>query len=304
MNLIDKYLMEIGKYLSKSVREDILEELRSNIEEQRAQGLSEEEIIESMGDPREIARSYNPNLNYLIGPEYRETYYIVLGITLAAVTLGLAVAHLISMIFNDVSVVSVIGKLLSGLWVAYLTTFGSVTLMFILINRYLSDEIKTKSLKKKWSIESLKKTRVRSKDNDLLEIIMTIVFNAVAIIFLIFIMPGMNIVGINVELIQGSAGILSLLWGAEIILMVELLVMRRYTTIERLSKVAFSVVITIVVLRLIYNPEFITAEGISILENINQTLAVMVRWLPRFITVVSILGLLTEISKQIRAIFR
>jgi hypothetical protein len=304
MKLVDKYLMEIGKYLPKSSREDILKELKSDIDEQRTSGASVEEIIDSMGDPREIARSYNPNLNYLIGPELRDTYFKVLWITLSAVTLGLLVAHIVSLIFNDQSVLSVIGGFFGVIWMAFIMTFGIVTLIFILVNRYLSDEIKIESHQKVWHVEDLKQVKPKSKDYDLAEIILTIVFNLVGIIFINFIMRDMNLIGVNLALIYSNAWILTLMWSAEIVLMSALLIKKGYTPMMRIFKILLTIATTFVVVRILINPELITPEGINILENISRSMVTIVGWLPKIIIVIAILGLLTEIGKQIRAIFK
>ncbi len=86
--------------------------------------------------------------------------------------------------------------------------------------------------------------------------------------------------------------------------MVGLLIMKQYTPIARIIKILLSIALTFVVLRIINNPDLITAEGIAILEGMGHTMVTIVSWVPKIITVIAILGLLTEIGKQIRTLFK
>ena len=67
MELIERYLQEIGRHLPANKRADILSELRSSLDdslEARTNGQPSEEaivqIIKEMGAPRKVAASYYP----------------------------------------------------------------------------------------------------------------------------------------------------------------------------------------------------------------------------------------------------
>ena len=60
-NEIDKYLLKVDRYLkpmSKSEREDIILEIRSEISELEKVGNSCEEIISRLGEPKKLAKAY------------------------------------------------------------------------------------------------------------------------------------------------------------------------------------------------------------------------------------------------------
>ncbi len=76
MNLIDKYIVEVGKYLPRKNRADIEAEIRSTLEDmlderKPADGPADEatvmELLKEYGSPREVAATYKTH-QYLIGP--------------------------------------------------------------------------------------------------------------------------------------------------------------------------------------------------------------------------------------------
>ena len=92
MNIIDRYLHEVGRFLPRKNREDILAELRSHLSdtlEERIQGEASEAdmiaLLKETGSPRELASSYPDSRQYLIGPDLYPFFQMVAGIVLAAV---------------------------------------------------------------------------------------------------------------------------------------------------------------------------------------------------------------------------
>ena len=176
MNLTDKYLILVGKYLPNSIKADIVDELRSSIEDEKDMGKSEKEIIESLGDPRVVAQSYHSNLKYLIGPDLRDIYYHILMYTLLAVTIGLTIANLISFTFGNLSVPGFFFGLIASLPMAWITTFGTVTIIFFLVNRYALDQVIVKKGKKQWEISELDKVQKNEKSFEYAELIFGVFF--------------------------------------------------------------------------------------------------------------------------------
>ena len=104
MELIERYLQEIGRHLPANKRADILSELRSSLDdslEAHASGQPGEEaviqIIKEMGAPRKVAASYYPEGQYLIGPELFPFFQFILGIVLAATIGGQLIAAIVSL---------------------------------------------------------------------------------------------------------------------------------------------------------------------------------------------------------------
>ncbi len=98
MELIDRYLHEVGRYLSPKNRTDILKELNSVLNdavEARSEGEpSEEDVIKVLtefGPPNKVASSYWPEGQYLIGPALFPHFRTAIGITL----LVMAIVYLV-----------------------------------------------------------------------------------------------------------------------------------------------------------------------------------------------------------------
>ena len=95
MNLIDRYVSEVGKNLPLlNGREDIEKELKSTLEdmlEDRVQNSGrtrdealEIEVLKEYGSPQKVASTYNPH-PYLIGPKLFPFFLFVLKIVLTVV---------------------------------------------------------------------------------------------------------------------------------------------------------------------------------------------------------------------------
>ncbi|MGA7192922.1 MAG: hypothetical protein WBW94_04760 [Anaerolineales bacterium] len=104
MELIERYLQEIGRHLPANKRADILSELRSSLDdslEAHASVQPSEEaviqIIKEMGAPRKVAASYYPEGQYLIGPELFPFFQRIAGIVVAATVGGQLIAAIVSL---------------------------------------------------------------------------------------------------------------------------------------------------------------------------------------------------------------
>jgi hypothetical protein len=147
MDLIDRYVHEVGRYLPNRLRADVEAELRSLLtesleERSSAAGRSPDaalaaEVLREFGRPRDVASRYAPQPEYLIGPRLYPTYRTVVKIAIpiyAAVTLVLIVLGAfrhqgepgsISVLFRAT------GSFLSGT----LYNLGLLTLVFALVER-------------------------------------------------------------------------------------------------------------------------------------------------------------------------
>lgn len=90
MNLIERYLQAIGRELPTNKREDILKELRSSLYDAlEGEGEPTEErvaaMIQEMGSPREVAASYYPAGQYMIGPVLYPTFLMVVKIVVTVI---------------------------------------------------------------------------------------------------------------------------------------------------------------------------------------------------------------------------
>lgn len=87
MNLIDRYVAEVGRHLPEKDRADIEAEIRSMVDdmldERGASASSADEkviasVLEQLGDPKLLASKYAPSKRYLIGPDWYDLYLTTL----------------------------------------------------------------------------------------------------------------------------------------------------------------------------------------------------------------------------------
>ena len=148
MNIIDRYISEVGKYLPRKNRADIEAEIRSTLEdmlEERAQadGPADEAtviaLLKEYGSPREVAESYT-GPRYLIGPRVFPIFELVTKIVMA-VLLAVGLAGLgIGLARSDVMGLELLKRIgesaLSTLeWM--ITAFGNIVLTFAILERVL-----------------------------------------------------------------------------------------------------------------------------------------------------------------------
>lgn len=190
MNLIDRYVTEVGKHLPRKNRLDIEAELRSTLEdmlEDRSQQTGRpadealaEELLQEYGAPRKVAATYQTH-PYLIGPRMFHIYTLVLRIVLFAVTLGLSIATIVSLASSNLTspeLLQTLGEFVASLVGALVAAFGNVTLVFAILERVMPDTVLEGE--EKWTPAELTKapdpSRVKTGD-----MIASIIFTVAAL---------------------------------------------------------------------------------------------------------------------------
>ena len=162
MNLLDKYVAEVGKYLPRKNRADIEAEIRSTLEdmlEERTQGKSPAEettvmdLLKEYGSPREVAATYQTHQHqYLIGPRlfpiFERVVRIVLAIVIGASLIGLGVG-LAETGFAGPEFVPTLGEWAGGLFSGLIAAFGNICLFSRLLNGPRLPKSSKKNLKKR-----------------------------------------------------------------------------------------------------------------------------------------------------------
>lgn len=141
MNMIDRYLHEVGKYLPGKNREDILAEIRSHLSDtldERVKGEASEEdvinLLKETGSPRKLAASYQGGQQYLIGPDQYPFFRMVAGIVLAAVIGAQLLAFGVNYMLGE-EVVSY-WESLAGLITSIPSAIGSVVIVFLILKQF------------------------------------------------------------------------------------------------------------------------------------------------------------------------
>lgn len=289
MNLIDRYVAEVGKNLSLlKGRKDIEKELRSTLEdmlEDRAQSTGrardealEIEVLKEYGSPQKVAATYNPH-PYLIGPKLFPFYLFVLKIVLTVVVSVMLVLAGVQAVtdtpFMGADFVKIIGQGLGSTLSAAIAAFGNVTLVFAILERVLPEkEIGGFNDEKDWDPASLAKEPDPdsvSRSELIFEIVFTFVALAILNVYpqwlgLFFFTENERVfIPIFTEKFFQFVPYINVVLIAEILLDVYLLRNAIWTRLTRLSKVlieAASLTLTVLILR---TPEVIgfSAESLA-----------------------------------------
>ena len=157
MNLIERYIYQVGRRLPKRQRADVEAELSSLFQDtidDRYQGeASQDEIVtllKEFGSPDQVAASYRPSAQYLVGPQLYPTFKIVVGAVLLALAIGLLVANVIGGLFGPSETNDIFEQLLRGVGgyiQAALSAFASVVLVFAILQRF---EVNLEEDKAEW----------------------------------------------------------------------------------------------------------------------------------------------------------
>jgi len=164
VELLDRYLYEVRRYLPAAQQDDIIAEISDAIQsqaEEREQQLGraltapeESAVVKAFGHPKLVAARYQP-AQYLIGPEIYPFYWYTLKIALAAV-LGLELlGALIAALLSPAALPAFI-KNISVAWPSIFLVFGVVTFIFVALERTgSSSNVLTKLGINRWNPRAL-----------------------------------------------------------------------------------------------------------------------------------------------------
>jgi len=151
MNLIDRYVREVGKHLPARSRDDIQKELKSTLEDMIEDRVEQSgdtrdeameiELLKEYGSPEKVAETYYPR-QFLIGPRLFPTFILVLkivgsvlsviaivGITVALGKVGFAGREFAQTLMQNIAEYADIA----------IQAFGIVVLVFTILDRTLPD---------------------------------------------------------------------------------------------------------------------------------------------------------------------
>ena len=165
-DMIERYIYEVTKRVPQETRDEIRLELQGLIDDMcAAEGCSVEEALQKLGSPAEFAKRYRGDSNYLIGPEYYDTYIWLLKIAL----FGIGVSAIISAIAQGIIDVESWTGFFTNFFSELFTTFingtlsmvGVVTIIFAILERQkVKIDIKPEE---KWSVDELAKNTASVK---------------------------------------------------------------------------------------------------------------------------------------------
>lgn len=180
--LINRYIYEVTRRVSKEQRLEIEMELQELIEDMR-EGQTLEQVFAKLGDPAVFAKKYREDKNYLISPEYYDNYVWVLKIVLICVAAGLVISTVVTCIISNDKIPYEIARFFIEAVPAAISAFGSVTLIFAFMERQkIKVDLKTERV---WTPEMLnpipdKKARI-SRGDCIASIVFIILFSCLLI---------------------------------------------------------------------------------------------------------------------------
>lgn len=186
--LIKDYIYTVGKYLPEKNRADIGKEIEATIYEQLLVKYGEKEytddqitqVIYEIGSPRIVAEAYLGKPHAIISSELIPIYLMVSKISLIAISISLLVAGTIEAMQTDFSIVAFLINIIAGTINAGLSTFGMITLIFILISKKGVSMPETEE----WQISSLSKFVPTKQRISIVEKAFEIGFTIMALIWL------------------------------------------------------------------------------------------------------------------------
>ena len=186
--LIKDYIYTVGKYLPEKNRADIGKEIEATIYEQLLVKYGEKDytdaqitqVLYEIGSPRVVAEAYLGKPHAIISSELIPTYLMVSKISLIAITISLLVTGIVEAMQSEFSIVAFLINIIAGTINAGLSSFGIITLIFILISRKGVSMPETEE----WQVSSLSKFVPTEQRISIVEKAFEIGFTIMALIWL------------------------------------------------------------------------------------------------------------------------
>jgi len=136
-----RYIKAVTKQLPLEQRADIELELNSLIDEQIEQeNKSVESVLKALGHPKKFAQNYQTKPRYVIGPKSFDSYVMVLKLVLMIGFIGMSIALVVeAFMMEDFNIGSFILHYIGSLMAAGWQIFGTITLIFFIIERFAKD---------------------------------------------------------------------------------------------------------------------------------------------------------------------
>ena len=191
MQLIDIYIQEVTRRLPEKNRKDIALELRSTIEDMLPEDYTEKDVkavLDKLGNPASLARSYRDWPQHLIGPRYFDLYTTILKMFLPIVTIVVLISFIAGQVIGFNSEESVLNVVITIIVRGFVTVlevclqvFFWTTLCFAVAERFdSSKDQEPLTLKmKKWSADDLKDIPLEKRSISKFEAVVGLFWTAV-----------------------------------------------------------------------------------------------------------------------------
>jgi hypothetical protein len=206
MELVNRYVSEVGRHLPEKTRADLEKEIRSLIEaalddrsRKTGRPVDEDSIVEVLkefGPPDKMAASYLPE-RYLIGPRLFPAFINVVKIALPIVLILAALGMAVRLGNSDLQpkfVIEAFAEGFAGMFNTVLQVLGTIVLVFALLEYFVPDlkartlpkGVDLRSLDKEWDPRSLPKPTPAPQQVGVVGLSVEIAFTVVAIVIFNF----------------------------------------------------------------------------------------------------------------------
>lgn len=330
MNLVDRYVREIGRRLPQKTRADIEKEIRSAVEDmlddqsqKEGRGIDEEmtvKVLKEYGEPEKVAASYLPE-RHLIGPTLFPVFWLVVQIVFGVLT-AMAIIGLGIHIFSNTPAPAELGKTTFSLVTQYfgglMSAFGNIVLIFALLE-YFAPRLG-------WNVKDEKEEKDDWNPRDLPNVEdvnrVSVGETSVEIVFTVLALVLFNLypeyIGIYNFSDQGSSFVpilsqaffsympwLNMLWGAQIALDVWLIQQSRWQVGSRLLFMAIKAGSAAAAYGMLIGPSIISLSAEVLRENLfmpadaAQTVASIIVQVAKFALIINIIVNAVEIVKAL-----
>lgn len=174
MTLIDAYIHEVTKRISKDKRDKTRLELKSTIEDMLSEDYSEsaiKEVLKKLGNPVEVAASYQKTSRFIIGPEVFDTYIRTIKLVIPwAILLTIIVQMIESIVLYNgegallTAIIKTISITISHIISVIIYALFWITVAFIVIERSEGKNVRMPLIKKEWTPDNLAKVKIIPKE--------------------------------------------------------------------------------------------------------------------------------------------
>jgi hypothetical protein len=332
MNLIDRYITEVGKHLPRKNRQDIQRELRSTLEDMLAdrsqasgQPVDEDmimDLLKEYGSPEKVAASYSPNRS-LIGPRLYPLFLMVTQIVVAVlffVMLALMIFSLYRSGFTGEEFLSTLGKFALNFITGAVTAFGYIVLTFAIIERSMSAQAVAAELEEEkgaWDPRSLSKEpdpdRVKPAES-IFAILFLLLGLALFNLYPQWVGAWFMIEGEWVHIPMLSAAFFTYLPWINLLIILEiglhLVLLRRgrWGTGVRLANIILNLAGIFLAAAMLAGPALVELNPASFagtpLADVTQTLSWVFGWVPALVLVILIVVQAVEVVQDVASLFR
>jgi hypothetical protein len=334
MQLVDRYVHEVGRHLPRKLRTDIETEIRSTIED-TLEGYAEKqdsdvdedmvvEVLREFGPPQKVAASYRSGKQYLVGPELFPIFKIVLAVFGSVMTVLFLIGIVTTFGQPDDFVRTALDVLVSRVpeFISTLVgALGIIVIIFAILERVLPP-LDWDDDDEAWDPAKLPKLDDPARANRL-ELILGITFTVVLLIFFNFLPQRVGIYFYNdvdgwsfISLLQeGYAAFMPWInvWGISVILLRTFVLRQgRWQTGTRLVEIGINLLGLFVLYQIFtsgtffgFNPEWSSGSYPTEIVVMFEELAPLFSWVFKglgvFILVVSLIEIIKQVYRLIRS---